>query len=219
MQTLGIDEAGRGALIGPLVMAGAMMDESTREKLQQLGVQDSKLLTAKKREELYPVIQQHTTHSIISVPPAEVDEALRSDDSNLNLLEAIKSIEIINTIKPERVIIDAPSSNLRTYKRYITERVSVSSAQVLVEHKADLNHIQCAAASVLAKVTRDRAIKEIKQSIGKDFGSGYPSDPRTQAFLEAEIDEYPDIFRKTWQPYKKVLSKKKQKTLEVNHDS
>ena len=82
-----------------------------------------------------------------------------------------------------------------------------------MEHKADLNHPSVAAASILAKVTRDREIQKIKAEIGQDLGSGYPSDPTTKAFLEQNYRAHPDIFRKSWQSYKNVVKQKDQRNL------
>ena len=85
--------------------------------------------------------------------------------------------------------------------------------ELLVEHKADLNHISVSAASVLAKVTRDSEIEKIKKAIKEDFGSGYPSDPKTKAFLEKNFEKYPEIFRKTWSSHKEMINRKFQKSL------
>jgi ribonuclease HII len=87
--------------------------------------------------------------------------------------------------------------------------------EIICEHKADLNHLVVGAASILAKVTRDREIEKLKKSIGINFGSGYPSDPLTQDFLRKNYSKYPDIFRKEWASYKEAanISIKKQKSL------
>ncbi|MDP6293582.1 MAG: ribonuclease HII, partial [Candidatus Woesearchaeota archaeon] len=70
------------------------------------------------------------------------------------------------------------------------------------------------AASIIAKVTRDDAIEELKKKVGIDFGNGYPSDPKTKAFLEKYWDKHPAIFRKSWAPYKKMIAAQKQQSLD-----
>jgi len=82
-----------------------------------------------------------------------------------------------------------------------------------MEHKADLNHLVVAAASIIAKVIRDRSIEKLKKKIGIDFGSGYMTDPKTKDFLEKYHDQYPSLFRRRWESYKDVEERKKQKTL------
>jgi len=91
--------------------------------------------------------------------------------------------------------------------------LGIEDIKIISEHKADENYPVVSAASILAKVTRDEEIEKIKQQIGVNFGSGYPSDETTQRFLEENYDKYPDIFRKTWKSYKNVLKQKSQKGL------
>ena len=76
-----------------------------------------------------------------------------------------------------------------------------------------MHHPVVSAASIIAKVTRDQEIKKLKQEYNVEFGSGYPSDPRTKSFLEANHDKYP-FFRTTWEPYKKVANAKNQRKLD-----
>ena len=85
--------------------------------------------------------------------------------------------------------------------------------KLVLEHKADLNYPVVSAASILAKVTRDAEIEKIKKEIGVDFGSGYMSDPRTSEFLKKNYKKYPEIFRKSWAPYQKIIGAKSQKNL------
>jgi len=206
---LGIDEAGRGPVVGPLVIAGVKMKDSEEAKLKVMGVKDSKILSKKQRDALFVQVTEHAlSYKIIIIPPAEIDKAVVKNA--LNWLEADKSIEIINELKPDKVIVDSPSPNLSQYKGYIQKKVS---AEVIAEHKADANYPVVSAASILAKVTRDREIEKISESLGIDFGSGYPSDPRTQKFIKDNHDKYPDIFRKSWSTFGTASEAKKQKHL------
>ena len=210
----GIDEAGRGPVIGPLVTAGVVIDDSDEQKLADLGVKDSKLILPKKREELFEKIKKIAKRfEIMVLSPQDIDAALIDPDHNLNWLEADTTADVINKLKPEKVIVDCPSNNVDEYKEYIREQLNVD-CELVVEHKADLNHLVVGAASILAKVTRDRAIAEIKEQVGKDIGSGYPADPVTKEFISENYDKHPEIFRKTWQTYKDVVARKEQKGLD-----
>jgi len=209
----GIDEAGRGPVIGPIVIAGVVISEDDEKILLELGVKDSKLLTKEKREELYPkILDIVKKSSVLKVFPEEID-ARASVYLNLNDLEAVKCADIINTLKPEKVIVDCPSPNISAYKLTIMKYLDDKKVELIPEHKADFNHVVVAAASVLAKVERDNEIEKLKKEIGIDFGSGYPSDPLTQKFLKENWDKYPGLFRKTWDSWKVLKEKSVQKGL------
>lgn len=209
----GIDEAGRGPVIGPLVTAGVVIDSKDEAKLKKLGVKDSKLIPPRKREELFDAILKIVkNHEIMTLSPQDIDAALMDPSSNLNWLEADTQAAIINKLTPEKVIVDCPSNNIEAYSDYLRKKLNVD-CELLCEHKADLNHLVVGAASILAKVTRDRMIEEIKKKVGQDIGSGYPADPITKIFIEANYKKYPDIFRKSWATYKALVAKKQQKGL------
>jgi ribonuclease HII len=209
----GIDEAGRGPVIGPLVTAGVVIDSADEEKLKNLGVKDSKLIPKHKREEMYDaIISIVKSYEIVVLSPADIDAALVDPSTNLNWLEADTQAEIINKLTPEKVIVDCPSNNVDAYTDYLRRKLNVD-CELVVEHKADLNHLVVGAASILAKVTRDKAIDEIKKKVGQDIGSGYPADPITKSFIEDNYKKHPEIFRKTWQTYKNVVASKQQKGL------
>nr|MCK4930246.1 ribonuclease HII [Nanoarchaeota archaeon] len=150
----GVEEAGRGPVIGPMVMAIACVNEKDEFKLKTLGVKDSKLLTPLQRERLYNEIKDLCDYHIIKVSPKEIDSAVNSEDTNLNWLEADKAVVLINKLKPKRVILDCPSTNLKEYKKYIQKRLKYKP-KIVVEHKADVKYTIVGAASILAKVVRD----------------------------------------------------------------
>tara|TARA_Y100000310_G_C20604798_1_gene774951 strand:+ start:108 stop:740 length:633 start_codon:yes stop_codon:yes gene_type:complete len=205
----GVDEAGRGPLIGPLVVAGVTMEEKDLPKLQALGVKDSKLLTPKKRQELFPKLKEITKYKIFIILPQEIDDALNSPSLNLNWLEAIKYAMTINSLKPQKAYVDCPSNNNQAFKDYM-EKLLKQKTELIVENKADENYPIVGAASILAKVTRDNEIKKLRDKYG-DLGSGYPADPKTKEFLKQNHNKHPEIFRQTWASYKKY--KDKQTTL------
>ena len=209
----GIDESGRGPVIGPMVIAGVVVTEDKLDELKNLGVKDSKLLSARKREYLFDKITEKADkYEIIIVYPKEIDETLRHPSLNLNILEKLRIADIINKLKPDKAIIDCPSPNANAFKMQLKAELSYKP-ELIVEHKADTNYVIVGAASVLAKVTRDREINNIKKKIGIYFGSGYATDPKTQEFLKNNHDKH-DIFRKEWSPYRRVDSLKRQKKLE-----
>jgi len=158
----GIDESGRGPVIGPMVMCGVVIDEKDIPKLEKIGVKDSKLLTIKQREDLFEKVKKIVkADEILILYPEKIDETLNSDDMNLNWLEAVSSAEIINKLKPSKAILDCPSNNVQAYSDYVKKKLTVVT-DLVAEHKADMNYTIVAAASILAKVTRDNEIEKMK---------------------------------------------------------
>ncbi len=211
---LGIDEAGRGPVLGPLVMVALSFKEEDLKKLEWMGVKDSKLLSKQAREELFDRIHEIVHDFRIEVvEPDAIDLSLTSETSNLNWLEADTSARLVSELKADTIILDCPSRNIEAYKDYFTQKANITNQTLIVEHKADLNYIAVAAASVIAKVIRDRIIEKHKTEIGIDFGSGYMSDPKTQEFLKEHHSTHASLFRKQWQSYKNIEEAKKQSTL------
>ena len=211
----GIDEAGRGSIIGPLVIVGVAINSLDEDKLKKINVKDSKLLSKTQRENLYSqILSISKDYKIIVISPSEIDDAVnKKENLNLNWLEAIKSAMIINSLNPSKVIIDCPSTNIITYKNFISEHILNIETEFQIEHKADLNYPVVSAASIIAKVTRDAEIEKIKMDIGIDIGSGYPSDPTTINFLKENYLKYAHIIRKSWMTYKRLISNESQKQL------
>ena len=210
----GIEEAGRGPVIGPMVMCGVLVEGDEEAKLKSIGAKDSKLLTPMTRELLYgQIIKMVKAYEVIIVSAQEIDNALNDPNLNLNKLEALTSGKIINKLKPDKVLVDCPSNNTKAYAEELRGYIDDKGMKIVAEHKADVKYTVVSAASIIAKVTRDREIEKIKDSIGIDFGSGYPADEKTQLFLKKNWDKYPEIFRKTWSSYKRFAAEKKQKKL------
>ena len=210
MKVLGIDEAGRGPVIGPMVVAGAMIEQG---KEKQLGdVKDSKLVSQKNRIILERQIKKQTKYEILVVEPEIIDAAVLSGELNLNWLEAHKQAEIINKLKPDKAIIDCPSINCKGYEEYLKKLIKIKNIELVVEHKADDKYPICSAASILAKTEREKQMGDIKRKYG-NTGSGYPADPNTKEYIKNNWDKSPEIFRKSWSTYKRFAQKKAQKTL------
>jgi len=212
MKVLGIDEAGRGPVIGPLIIAGVMIEDGKEVMLG--AVKDSKLLSHKKRIELNELIQKNSKFKIIEVSPKEIDNALNSKSKgiNLNWLEAQKQAEIINELRPDVAIIDCPSPNCKKYTEYLCNLITDKKIKLIVEHKADVNYPVCSAASIIAKVKREEEMEKIRKKYG-DVGPGYQSNPITQKFIKENWEKYPEIFRKSWSTFKNEEKKKNQKNL------
>lgn len=181
MRVLGIDEAGRGCVFGPLIVAGFIVDDVDPIDLIAAGAGDSKGMSAKKRaaarEALGP-LGQADVRSITAV---------RIDDGNLNQLEEETIADLVRTWDPDRVEIDAlgpPSAIQRVIDRLDAAVGDGKQREWLMEPKADANHPVVGAASVFAKTTRDAALEALKVEFG-ELGSGYPSDPKVKAWLRA----------------------------------
>ena len=214
---VGVDEAGRGPVLGPLVMVALAVKEENIKKLEWMGVKDSKLLSSSVREEMFDQIRDIVEDFRIEViEPDAIDLSLTEEESNLNWLEAETSARLVSELDPDKIIVDCPSINIPAYRDYFANKLSEAvknKAELIVEHKADMNYIVVAAASVIAKVIRDRQVDKIKVDIGVDFGSGYMSDKKTQDFLEKYHDKHPELFRKKWKSYSNAVEKKRQSSL------
>lgn len=215
MKILGIDEARRGPVIGPMVIAGTLFDESKLPALKKLGVKDSKLLTPGQREEMFDkILKLADGHKEIIIMPEEMDSR-SAVGLNINLLEAQKAAEIIDALKPDIVYVDSPTSpKAEKFAELIRAKLKLKDVDIHAEHKCDVNHPECSAASILAKVTGDREVEKIRKEIGLDFGSGYPADPITMGFVrehwENKLAKY---IRHSWGTIKELEKKKGQKTL------
>ena len=209
MNICGIDEAGRGPVIGPMVICGVMIDDKDVQQLKNIGVKDSKLLTPRAREQMAAQIEKVAKYTFQVVTPKEIDETLRSENSNLNWLEAVRIAMIINELKPDKAILDCPSNNIAAYKKYLQAYIENQDTEIEAHHHAESKFEVVAAASILAKVMRDREVEGIRAATGIDFGSGYSSDPKTRAALEEVLKKHPDILRHEWATIKRTKDMKK----------
>ncbi|MEM1997212.1 MAG: ribonuclease HII [Candidatus Bathyarchaeia archaeon] len=224
MLICGVDDAGRGPVIGPLVIAGILVDENGLEGLIRLGVRDSKTLSPKRREHLArEILKVVRDCRVVKVPPSEIDHVVSSGRrlNRLNRLEARVMASIIRDLKPDIAYVDASDILPERFKQHILEEIPFN-VEIVSEHKADKKYPVVSAASILAKVERDREIENLKREYG-DFGSGYAADPKTIRFLEDWVERcgsYPDFVRKTWKPAKKILAEKekRQKGLQAFFD-
>ena len=212
MLVAGVDDAGRGCVIGPLIIAGVLMKEENIQKLVQLGVKDSKRLSPRKRETLAVEIKRIALkHSVIKLPPKDIDEVVQTGRKlhKLNRLEAQAMAKIVELLKPDIAYVDASDVLEERFRQHISELLSFE-VKIVSKHKADRKYPIVSAASIIAKVERDKEIVELKEKYG-DFGCGYPTDPKTISFLQQclkKFEKYPDCVRKSWKPAKRVKSEK-----------
>lgn len=205
---IGIDEAGRGPVIGPLTIAGVSLDEETRIKFKEIGVKDSKLLSIRKIFALERIIKENSKYKLIVKSAKEIDDRflLRK---NLNYLELDEMADIANSLEGEQVIVDSPSANVKKVEEYLSKKIT--GKKVIARNYADRDYIEVGAASILAKAQREREVAKIKKIFDYDFGSGYPSDPKTKLFLSIlkknnKLDQYPysEYIRKSWFTIKNI---------------
>jgi len=204
----GIDEAGRGPVIGPMVLCGICFTPSNLNFLSEIGVKDSKKLTPKKRSELAKVLKEKCiSFKIVIVSAQEIDKRVE-EKITLNRLEELKMAEIINELKPTIIYIDAADVNEKRFGKSIHKLLDYKPQKIISKHKADAIYPIVSAGSIIAKDKRDTLINELKHKYG-NIGSGYPSDIKTINFLRNWIEqnkETPPFVRKSWDTTKKLLN-------------
>jgi ribonuclease HII len=206
---VGVDEAGRGPIIGPMVIAALAFRVENLKALENLGVKDSKELTRFQRLKLAPLILQLAEASIVIIVPPKL-----LDYYNINRLEenevvyAIKRFQAIG-LTIDKIYIDTigPPSRLRNI---IVRETGIPASSVIVEAKADKRYLPVSAASIVAKVVRDEEIEKLKQTYGVR-GSGYPTDAETLEWIREAYQRSPcnppDFIRRTWSTLKKIAPK------------
>ena len=204
MKICGVDDAGRGSMIGPLVIAGVSIDKKNIRKLSNLGVRDSKKLSPKKRESLYKeIIKIVDSYNVIRIPPKTIDNFVFQH--NLNHLEAKTMAKVITNLKPQLSYVDSCDVNASRFGREISDLSGKS--KVKSYHYADSRFIVVSAASIIAKVSRDRTIARLNKN--SNLGSGYPSDKKTVNYVKKLVSSkkpLPLHVRKSWKPVQKILS-------------
>ena len=203
MDILGIDEAGRGSVLGPMVIAGVIIPEKMEKVLERMGVKDSKRLVTNRRTILSRKLKKMFEYEIVVISALEIDK-MRADGINLNDIEKNAMRDLIIRLNPEKAIVDAVDVKAERFQNYLCESTGVN---VIAEHKADDKYIEVSAASIIAKAERDAQIAEINKEYIKTggIGSGYPSDPTTKKFLNNyTYDEMPEFVRKSWATVSKM---------------
>ncbi|RAP53280.1 MAG: ribonuclease HII [Methanosphaera sp. rholeuAM130] len=204
---LGIDEAGRGSVLGPLVIGGVLMQVDRVRFLERIGVKDSKRLSSKKRSVLSRKIKK-ITQTYTQIITAEEIDNLRNNGTNLNQIETNAMTDIIGKAEPNKCYIDCIDVNESRFHDNIQEMYP--DIEVITQHKADDIYDIVSAASIIAKVERDKQMAILRKEYG-DIGSGYPSDRYTIDYLESLDNEFPPIVRQTWNTVIKLKEKNSDK--------
>lgn len=200
MNVVGIDEAGRGSVLGPLVICGVVIEEERIKFLERIKVKDSKKISPKKRVVLSRKIKKITDYHLVNISAQDID-ILRGKEVNLNQIEKIGLRKIIEKSGADTCIVDCFDVKPERLKSELVGYYP--GLNVVAEHGADDNYVVVAAASIVAKVERDMAISRLRKEF-KDVGSGYPSDPKTIRFLRENHRDLPDFVRRSWATVEKL---------------
>jgi len=213
----GVDEAGRGPVVGPLVVAGVVFEDDIF--LKDNNVRDSKKCTPKVREVLTDKIKANAiSYEIVAVSASDIDDLRKV--MTLNELEVDVFSRIINKLKTDVCYVDSADVNDKRFGRDISSKLS-SKVEIISKHKADEIYPIVGAASILAKTTRDEHVRkialELEEKLGFPLGSGYPADPVTMKFLRVWVEKYGDLppyVRRSWETAKNLLNESKTKKLD-----
>jgi len=204
----GVDEAGRGPMIGPMVICGILVNSDRLHELVEIGVKDSKILTHKRRLLLKEKIEKVTSKiEIRTVSAADIDRLRKR--TTLNEIEVTEFASIAKALNPKEIYLDAADVIAERFGSKIGELSGIASkgAKIVSEHKADAKYPIVSAASIIAKVDRDLAIERFHERYG-DFGSGYPNDPKTIKFMRILVrdgEKLPSIIRKSWESVRRII--------------
>lgn len=215
----GIDEAGRGCVLGPLVIAVCVIDEKDIDYFKDLGITDSKLVPKHKRKAMFDIIKQKAKEYEIRLVTAQ-ELNVKMSRHSLNEIEAQEIAELITNlhVKVSGVYIDCPDTSPEHFKKRLEilsqkeNFKNILNNSFYIEHKADLNYVVVSCASILAKVTRDAIIEEV---VGKNI-SGYSSDQRTIDYLKEYILKnkcLPETARVKWETINKIMAELYQKKI------
>jgi len=213
----GLDEAGRGPVIGPLVVAGVTFEDDS--ELIEYNVRDSKKITPKRREALAGKIKEiSVNYEILIIPASDIDDMRKV--MTLNEIEVNAFIKVIKKLKPETCYVDSADVNEKRFGRDILSGLSFKS-DIISEHKADEIYPIVGAASILAKTKRDEEVKKIEQKLENmldlSLGSGYPADPITQKFLKEWVNKFgklPPHTRHSWKTAQNLINENSIKKLD-----
>jgi ribonuclease HII len=195
---VGVDEAGRGSLVGELFVVAFAMRDNDEKLLVDYGVRDSKRLSRSKRAELYAVLRKWP-FTVSSIAPHEIDLY------NINRLELDAMFKVLKVLAlrlggeftASRIVVDKFGDVDKELMKML-KRLSFTGTLV-VEEGADDRYVEVSAASIIAKHLRDRRLQVLRSIYGVE-GSGYPGDPRTLEWLEETLKSgvKPPIIRYSW---------------------
>jgi ribonuclease HII len=213
---LGIDEAGRGPVIGSMFIGGFMVDEKDLDKVEELGVKDSKKLSDMKRENLRSKLEQHGEVFLKEFTADDIDD-LR-EVMSLNEIELKGFADLIDEARPDKVFMDLPEPDGNRFIGKVKDLLDIDGEKIdfVAEHGADDEYPVVSAASIVAKSARESHVEELQRKYGYDFKSGYPHDAPTINFLEKFLDEkgrLPQETRLSWSTAERILKENQQESL------
>ena len=213
----GADEAGRGPVLGPLVVAGVTIDDES--KLVDYRIRDSKKIAPNRRKQLAKVIKKiAVNYEILVIPAKDIDDMRKV--MTLNEIEVHAFRKVIKKLKPELCYVDSADVNEKRFADDILSELSYKP-NIISKHKADDIYPIVGAASILAKTRRDEEVeiiaKKLQKKLDMPFGSGYPADPITKKFLLTWFEEFgklPPHTRHSWKTAENILKSKSNKKLD-----
>jgi ribonuclease HII len=201
---VGIDEAGRGPVIGPMVIAICALTARDKRWCAKHGVTDSKLISPKRRDKLAIALRDRCWYKVAIIQPPEIDEAVANRSITLNGLEIKYMAKLIHDFKQTHplssaeVMLDAPVRSLNKFRRLLSHLSGWKDINSLkAENKADSRHRHVGAASIIAKSIRDSYVRKIKYELNHNIGSGYSSDKLSRDYVASAQPDNPHI-RWSW---------------------
>lgn len=213
---LGIDEAGRGCVLGPMVFGAFLVAEEDEESLRALGARDSKKVSAKKRVAMRGKLEEAAeAWRVVQIPPSTLDA------ESLGEITRRVIVDLAVELRPDVLVLDAPvpPKQIPRYRAELLDRLAargLRGIEIIAENGADDTYPCCSAASILAKTTRDASLEAIQEVAGTPLGSGYPSDPKTRAYLKnvwIEQGAWPSWVRTKWDTIRRVVAECEQPRL------
>jgi ribonuclease HII len=200
---VGVDEAGKGPVLGSMFAAAVRAPEAALPG----GLRDSKELTARRREELDERLR---TSEGVEIGLAEITpERIDDPGTDMNTLTVAAQADALSAVvrESDTAHVDAGDVDADRFGRRVGECLGVDT-NIRAEHGADARYPIVAAASVIAKVARDAHVADLAAEYGA-VGSGYPSDPTTRSFLDSYVSEHgrlPDCARASWKTSEDALA-------------
>jgi len=216
VKVLGIDEAGRGPVLGSMFIGGFLIDEDETSKLEDIGAKDSKKLSDRKRENIRGKLDSIGDIYLEKFTASSIDRMM--DVMSINDIELKGFADVIDRAEPDKVIMDLPEPDAEKFIGKIKDLMDTDHNQVefVAEHGADDEYPVVSAASIVAKSARESHVEDLHSKYGYDFASGYPHDKPTIEFIEKYIEqegELPSETRKSWSTAQRLMKQSSQNTL------